>query len=932
MKLKIKSMLLILFIICFTNNVLANALEINSIEPASGYNTTETNITIKGKNFDSTYKVYIGAGGSYSKSSVVTPGYACGAYVKGNYVYVADGSSGLQIIDISNPANPVIVGSVDTPRWAQGVYVSGNYAYVADEYSGLQIIDISNLEVPKIVGSVKTNNAIGIYVNGSYAYVADGSSGLQIIDISSPTAPAITGSVDMPGDAYGVYISWDYAYVADGLSGLQIIDISSPVPVIVGSVDTPGNAIGVCISGNYAYVADFNSGLQIIDISNPVNPAIVSSVSTTNVAYGVYTSGNYVYVIDYYSGLQIIDISSPTAPVKVGGVATPRVNDTPGVANGVYINGNYAYVAYVTDFNSGLQIIDISNPVAPAIISGVDTPDIANEVYISGNYAYVSDGSSGLQIINISNPENPAIIGSVDMDMSGDAIGVYISGNYAYVASYVAYAYNTDWYSGLQIVDISNPIAPVIVGNVNTGDANGVYISGNYAYVTDWNSRLQIIDISNPIAPAKAGSVDTGNALGVYVNGNYVYVANGLSGLQIIHKQSSGTVCESLNFIDDTILKVTIPKGLLPGKYNIKVINSNREEFILHNSFTILALANQSPKVNLTADKTTGDVPLLVNFTADATDIDGIVAKYEWNLDTNKSYETSTNTNSITYTYSNAGTYEARVKVTDNDGSSAEANLTITVNQSPLQNQPPIANDALINTIENIPINITLTGTDPDGYTLIYIIVSQPSNGILSGATPNLTYAPNNNFTGVDNFTFKVNDGKKDSNTATINITITPANSIENQPPIVNLTSNKASGTTPLTINFIATASDNDGSIVKYEWDFNGDKTYDKDTGTTSTTSNTYTITGIYNAKVRATDDKGAVAEATTTIKVIANNDENNNTNESNNKKKGPCFIANILNNTKQSEKIKTLNRLCDRYILGSFSRHLIKIYYKISP
>ena len=43
-----------------------------------------------------------------------------------------DGGSGLQVIDVSDPENPTIVGSADTPGWAAGVYVSGNYAYVAD--------------------------------------------------------------------------------------------------------------------------------------------------------------------------------------------------------------------------------------------------------------------------------------------------------------------------------------------------------------------------------------------------------------------------------------------------------------------------------------------------------------------------------------------------------------------------------------------------------------------------------------------------------------------------------------------------------------------------------------------------------------------------------------------------------------------------------
>ncbi|MDP6796866.1 MAG: hypothetical protein QGG33_03490, partial [Candidatus Krumholzibacteria bacterium] len=74
------------------------------------------------------------------EGSVDTPGTARSVAVSGNYAYVADGYSGLQIVDVSDPAAPLIIGSVDTPDTAFGVAVAGNYAYVADRYSGLQIV------------------------------------------------------------------------------------------------------------------------------------------------------------------------------------------------------------------------------------------------------------------------------------------------------------------------------------------------------------------------------------------------------------------------------------------------------------------------------------------------------------------------------------------------------------------------------------------------------------------------------------------------------------------------------------------------------------------------------------------------------------------------------------------------------------------------
>ncbi len=60
--------------------------------------------------------------------------------VTGNYAYVADGLSGLRIIDVSVPSAPAEVGFYDTSGTAFGVAVAGNYAYVADSGYGLFIL------------------------------------------------------------------------------------------------------------------------------------------------------------------------------------------------------------------------------------------------------------------------------------------------------------------------------------------------------------------------------------------------------------------------------------------------------------------------------------------------------------------------------------------------------------------------------------------------------------------------------------------------------------------------------------------------------------------------------------------------------------------------------------------------------------------------
>ena len=151
--------------------------------------------------------------------SVITPGVAYSVAVAGNHTYVADGASGLQVVDITNPASPTIVGSVDTPGYAFGVAVVGNHAYVADYYSGLQVVDISNPASPAIVGSVDTpGEAQGVAVAGTHAYVADYFSGLQILPAQCPApTPVEISSLEATPITGAIFVTWSTSFEFDHL-------------------------------------------------------------------------------------------------------------------------------------------------------------------------------------------------------------------------------------------------------------------------------------------------------------------------------------------------------------------------------------------------------------------------------------------------------------------------------------------------------------------------------------------------------------------------------------------------------------------------------------------------------------------------------------------------------------------------------------------
>ena len=88
------------------------------------------------------------------------------------------------------------------------------------------------------------------------------------------------------------------------------------------------------------------------------------------------------------------------------------------------------------------------------------------------------------------------------------------------------------------------------------------------------------------------------------------------------------------------------------------------------------------------------------------------------------------------------------------------------------ENAAPVSNSQVITTKKNIPINILLVATDPDGDKIEYSILTQPLHGILTGTPPEITYNPKHDFAGLDNIVFRSNDGLLFSNTASIAITV----------------------------------------------------------------------------------------------------------------------------------------------------------------
>lgn len=134
--------------------------------------------------------------------------------------------------------------------------------------------------------------------------------------------------------------------------------------------------------------------------------------------------------------------------------------------------------------------------------------------------------------------------------------------------------------------------------------------------------------------------------------------------------------------------------------------------------------------------------------------------------------------------------------VTDSQGASDTALLTITVTGVDF---PPVAADVTETTAEDTSVVVALSATDADDDDLIFSILTGPSNGSLSAigtadctttantCTADVTYTPDDDFSGAEQFTYEVSDGVN-TDTATVDITVTPVNDA----PVITL-----SGSTP---------------------------------------------------------------------------------------------------------------------------------------
>jgi hypothetical protein len=440
--------------------------------------------------------------------------YNLGLYQQATAIEVEGGRAflgideGIIIIDISNPLHPEQLGFVSLDGRKMAIKADQNYVYVC-RVGGLAIVNAAD---PVAASVIWTSSDIGlardIEIHANIAYVSCNGQGLRVMDISNKTDPLVTNVFDFnnDGEVTGATVSGGYAFMSCGEMGFNILDLSTMQ--IVSGIDSLAYSTSVKVIGNYAYVAYFipECPLAIVDISNPLSPQTLGVYQPPTDLAQFDIAGGIAYIADCESGLRMVDISDPYNPHE------DYYFNRCGSDFGVLISGDYAFVQ---DY-SCVRIYDISDMRHPLEVSRYDIVYRIEDMIIEGNILYlVGYDNIAIYAIDISIPSSPDLLGTFSVPSVFQHSRIAIYDHYAYLAHY----------SGICIVDIADPRHMIQSGFVTVSlDSPRFAIKSHYLYLTDNYNRVRILNLANPTAPAWIGSYNLGEfCMDLKIKGDLLY-------------------------------------------------------------------------------------------------------------------------------------------------------------------------------------------------------------------------------------------------------------------------------------------------------------------------------------------------------------------------------------------------------------------------
>lgn len=289
-------------------------------------------------------------------------------------LYVSNAASSpsapdLLIYNVTNSAQPVLLGQLNDGAGFSAIAVLNNYAYAVEKStSNLLVIDISNPATPVEVArlTLAGGNGTTVAVRDTEVYVGtkNSASGKEffVIDVTIPNAPTLTSSMEIGSDVNQLDVATGIVSLAtsDDLKEMQLIDIAdSANPIATGSYDMENKGDGYSVHAKttdriYVGRADKDSPRDffVFDTTDAAN--IIKDgdkdVHKNLYAIRIVTTLAFIGIADSGHELQIFSILDPT---QINKVSELNLLNTP---SGIAYHNNYLYIA-ISNNTTGIQIV-----------------------------------------------------------------------------------------------------------------------------------------------------------------------------------------------------------------------------------------------------------------------------------------------------------------------------------------------------------------------------------------------------------------------------------------------------------------------------------------------------------------------------------------------------------------------------------------------
>jgi hypothetical protein len=360
-----------------------------------------------------------------------------------------------------------------------------------------------------LAGRWAEGECFAVYANGPVAYYATGGL-LKIVDYTDPLHPVELGEYACNGRIESIKLIDDYAYLVGGLKGyLKILDVSDP-----GNPTELGSldlpeGNDVVVDGDIAYVACQGRGLYIVDIADRTNPKLLSSVDPPGETYRIAYKNDIIYATTEWYGFSVIDVADKRNPVIV------QNYELEGTYRGIEI---YENTLFLCATNDGLAMYQIEPDIT--YIGSYDEEGHAEDLMVIDGIAYVANRYSGVYFLDVTDPNAPSLIGELQTRRAAD---IFVNDTYIYVA-------DTWAFHMIDGSDLANPVSVVDINMAN--DITSFVLDDDYIYTSNIYRGMHILDVENPVNPEKIGTIElAGTHLDIAVQDTLAFLAGGNSGL-----------------------------------------------------------------------------------------------------------------------------------------------------------------------------------------------------------------------------------------------------------------------------------------------------------------------------------------------------------------------------------------------------------------